>query len=218
MFCGNCGKKISDNAKFCPSCGSAIAAGGVPAGRSENTENTGTRGKNFWIGISVFAAAVILVVLAGIWLLKANTPEDVIETYVEASYKPDAKAIWELLPKQVREEALKSAEDELNLNGEEEVIYYLNEMFQSYIDRADDQLGEGWELTYDVIDWEDYDREELLNLNRDFREMGLTGFTADAARSVTIEIGISAAGDETMTRRVHIKLVKLGRIWYLGGL
>lgn len=218
MFCGNCGKEISDSAKFCPNCGSAVAAGGVPAGRSENTENTGKRSKNFWIGVSVFAAAVVLVVMAGIWLLKANTPEDVIETYVEASYKPDAKAIWELLPKQVREATLKDAEVQMNLKGENEVIFYLNEMLQDYIDRADDQLGEGWKLTYDVVDWEDYDKTGLLNLNRDFREMGLTDFTADAARSVTIEIGISAAGDETMTRKVHIKLVKLGRIWYLGGL
>ena len=30
MFCGNCGQKLADGAKFCPSCGSPVA-GSAPA-------------------------------------------------------------------------------------------------------------------------------------------------------------------------------------------
>ena len=37
-FCGNCGTKIDDNAKFCPGCGQAVEAPAAEENKEQTTE------------------------------------------------------------------------------------------------------------------------------------------------------------------------------------
>lgn len=66
MFCSNCGKELSDNVKFCDSCGAQQCLMEQPASQNKPTEKNGkvkSRSKvKFYLGIAllVFGAMFII--------------------------------------------------------------------------------------------------------------------------------------------------------------
>ena len=129
--------------------------------------------------------------------------------------KCDAEAIWNLIPEEIQQAAMKEAEEDDNLYGEEEVIAYLQEEMEDISDRLYSALGSDWDYSWKIEDEEDYDISELRELNQDFRSRGLTGFTADAAKDVEVELTVTSAGN-SQSRSIHITLIQIGRKWYLG--
>lgn len=60
MFCGRCGKRVADDARFCASCGQPVAAGAAAT-----VESTGRRRRSVSL---LWVAPLLLVVAAGAWL------------------------------------------------------------------------------------------------------------------------------------------------------
>lgn len=82
MFCGNCGKKMSDGAKFCPNCGASVSTPAAPQwnaappqapsaprqytpqAQKMSAPNGGKKGKGFGVLAAVGGVAVVAIVAA----------------------------------------------------------------------------------------------------------------------------------------------------------
>lgn len=231
MYCTKCGEKNPESAKFCVKCGNPLPVGGNYRNIGGNPLPNGRKLINFRnnrTGQTVFlrkaankktaaAGVIAIIVIAALafLILGGRSSDAVIKKYVESSMKCDAEAIWNLFPEEIQQAVMKEAEEEDNLYGEEEVIAYLQEEMEDMVDQIYSTLSSDWDYSWKIEEEEDYDISELRELNQDFRSRGLTGFTADAAKDVEVELTVTSAGNSG-SNSVHITLIKIGRKWYLG--
>lgn len=224
MYCTKCGEKNSDSAKFCVKCGKPLSAGSHTANfrvrqtagiRADRTGRTVLLKKVDKKSAAAGVIAIIVIAALAFILLGGRSSDAVIKKYIESSMKCDAEAIWNLLPKEMQQAALKEAEEEENLYGEKEVIEYIQEEMEDMVDYLFSSLGNDWNYSWAIKDEEEYDAGELRELNQDFRSDGLEGFTADAAKDVEVELTVTSAGNSD-SRSMYITLIKIGHKWYLG--
>lgn len=86
MFCQGCGKEISDDTKFCPSCGRPV--GSVDAQQARTTGSSEAKGSNSFnnkilliIGIAVIAVLLVVIMV----IFKGKKEESVSDTPSETS-------------------------------------------------------------------------------------------------------------------------------------
>lgn len=112
MFCMNCGKKIDDNGKFCPFCGSAIGGTGQSNGQAQmlNVKKS-LISKNAIIGMAAGVIAVLLVIIV---VISGGKKETTSASLVEV--KEDTSTTSDSVKEASDEQSVVYAEEEKNNN------------------------------------------------------------------------------------------------------
>lgn len=206
MFCGKCGVQNADNAEFCTNCGAKFKKN---SSETEVFTAPDQNDKNKKIGIIAAIVIVITIAIIGFLLFGGRSYKSTIDKYVDASVNADGKAILDLLPDKMIDYAL--AEDNLDSDDFEESIDDMNEQLQDQVDSLDSYLGEGWKISYEIINDEDVKGDDLADIKSAYEDADIK---VSAAKSVEIEITVK--GDETeSSNTLDISLIKSGRSWYL---
>lgn len=112
MFCANCGKKIDDDSKFCPYCGSSISVDMNTPSTDSNIVVTSKRSnKNVIIGVAACLVAV-LAIIGVVKIFTGGSNKEVAEQEIE---KPVAEAEDTVAEVDV-ENVAKNSEDAITLD------------------------------------------------------------------------------------------------------
>lgn len=206
MFCGKCGAQNADNAEFCTNCGAKLK-------KSSSEKKVLTvpdqNDKNKKIGIIAVSVIVIIIAVIGSVLLGGRSYKATIEKFVDAEFKADAEAIFDLLPENMIVYALE--QDGYDSDDLDDLIDDANETLQDQLDSLDSYLGEGWKISYEILDTEDIKGDDLDDIKDAYEDADVK---VSAAKDVEIEI--TAKADETeSSNSLDISLIKVGRSWYL---
>lgn len=206
MFCGKCGAQNADNAEFCTNCGAKLK-------KSSSEKKVLTvpdqNDKNKKIGIIAVSVIVIIIAVIGSVLLGGRSYKATIEKFVDAEFKADAEAIFDLLPENMIDYALE--QDGYDSDDLDDLIDDANETLQDQLDSLDSYLGEGWKISYEILDTEDIKGDDLDDIKDAYEDADVK---VSAAKDVEIEI--TAKADETeSSNSLDISLIKVGRSWYL---
>lgn len=206
MFCGKCGAENANNAEFCKSCGAKLK-------KETNEKKTLTLpdqdDKNKRIGIIAVILLIIVVVLAGIFLFGGRSYKGTIKKYVNATFDADGEEILDLLPEKMIDYAME--EEGQDSEDLDEIIDDMNEELQDQLDSLDEYLGEGWKISYEIIDDENIKGDDLEDIKEAYEDADIK---VSAAKEAEVEITVKA--DETEnSNTLDIALIKVGRSWYL---
>lgn len=206
MFCGKCGAQNADNAEFCTNCGAKLK-------KSSSEKKVLTvpdqNDKNKKIGIIAVSVIVIIIAVIGSVLLGGRSYKATIEKFVDAEFKADAEAIFDLLPENMIDYALE--QDGYDSDDLDDLIDDANETLQDQLDSLDSYLGESWKISYEILDTEDIKGDDLDDIKDAYEDADVK---VSAAKDVEIEI--TAKADETeSSNSLDISLIKVGRSWYL---
>ena len=165
--------------------------------------------KNKKIGIIAVSVIVIIIAVIGSVLLGGRSYKATIEKFVDAEFKADAEAIFDLLPENMIDYALE--QDGYDSDDLDDLIDDANETLQDQLDSLDSYLGEGWKISYEILDTEDIKGDDLDDIKDAYEDADVK---VSAAKDVEIEI--TAKADETeSSNSLDISLIKVGRSWYL---
>lgn len=207
MFCGKCGAQNADNAEFCTNCGAKLKKSAPTTAATVSVPNQND--KNRKVGMIAVAVAVVVVIILGVVLFGGRSYKTTVEKFVDAQFDADAEAIFDLLPENMIDYMLE--EDGYDSDDLDDLIDEANEDLQDQLDSLDRYLGEGWKITYEILDTEDIKGDDLNDIKDAYEDADVK---VSAAKSVEIEITIKADEMES-SNSMDISLIKVGRSWYL---
>lgn len=207
MFCGKCGSKNTDDAEFCTNCGAKLNK--TTQSKVSAVSITGQNEKNRKVGMIAVAVAAVLVVLLGVFLFGGRSYKATIEKFVDAQFDADAKAIFDLMPEKMIDYALE--QDGYDSDDLNDLIDDTSEDLQDQLDSLDSYLGEGWKVTYEIVDEEDVKGDDLDDIKDAYEDADVK---VSAAKNVELELTVTA--DETeSSNSLDVSVIKVGRSWYL---
>lgn len=217
MYCGKCGAKNEPGAAFCGACGAPLEAStpaGAPVieGEPVSAQAAGTQdsGKYKKIGIAAVAAVVVVLVIAAVSLLGGRSDTATAERFFDAVFNADAEAIVDLIPPDLIEAAIEES-GYSRAEVEEEFQQMASEM--SYALGALDSLGDGVDISYNAVDSEEMDPDQLRYLQEQYDALHVD---VSDARTVEVELRVqmrSMGLDESTT--IDIPVIQVGRSWYI---
>jgi predicted nucleic acid-binding Zn-ribbon protein len=207
MFCGKCGAKNDDNAEFCTSCGAKLKKY-VPG--AESTVSVSYQNdKKHRGGIIAALIAVAAVIILGVVLFGGRGYKTTIKKYADATFDADAGAIFDLIPDKVVDYEME--QDEVDSDDLKDTVDEANEMLQDQLDSIDSYFGEGWKVTYKILDVENIRGDDLDEIKDAYKDAGVR---VSAAKQVKVEFTVKK--DETEnSNSMDVSLIKVGRSWYL---
>lgn len=206
MFCGKCGAQNADNAEFCTNCGAKLKKS-APTTSTVSVPNQND--KNRKVGMIAVAVAAVVVIILGVVLFGGRGHKATVEKFVDAQFDADAEAIFDLMPEKMIDYALE--QDGYDSDDLDELIDEMNESLQAQLDSLDSYLGEGWTISYEILDTEDIKGDDLDDIKDAYEDADVK---VSAAKDVEIEITVKA--DETeSSNSLDVSLIKVGRSWYL---
>ena len=217
MYCGKCGAKNDPGAAFCGSCGALLettklteTAGAGTAPIPGGTSRAQDSGKYKKIGIAAVAAVVVVLVIAAVSLLGGRSDTATAERFFDAAFNADAEAIVDLIPPDLIEAAIEES-GYSRAEVEEEFQQMASEM--SYALGALDSLGDGVDISYNAVDSEEMDPDQLRYLQDQYDALHVD---VSDARTVEVELRVqmrSMGLDESTT--IDIPVIQVGRSWYI---
>ena len=206
MFCGKCGAQNTDNAEFCTNCGAKLKKSSqttVPVSVPNQND------KNRKVGMIAVAVAAVVVIILGVVLFGGRSYKATVEKFVDAQFDANAEAIFDLMPEKMIDYALE--QDGYDSDDLDDLIDDANETLQDQLDSLDSYLGEGWKISYEILDTEDIKGDDLDDIKDAYEDADVK---VSAAKDVEIEITVKA--DETeISNSLDVSLIKVGRSWYL---
>lgn len=163
------------------------------------------------IGIAVAVVLVLMVpaVLLGMTLFGGRSEEETLQQFVDAEFDADVEAIMELLPDGTMEYVLE--EEGYAFYERNEMIEDVEEDLQDQLDILDSYMGEGWEISYEVVTEDDLSGWDLKNIQEVYEAMDVK---VSAAKTFGVRLIVSGQGMNT-SKGMNISMVKVGRSWYL---
>lgn len=210
MFCGRCGTQNADSSAFCSECGAPLksAAPVSPSVRPMRPSGMPTGNNNRKIGmIAVAAAAVVVLAVVLVIFVGGRSYKSTVNKFVKAAFSADGKTMLSLLP----DEVVEAACEEENMTRRE-AIEYLSEEFEDGIGSITSYYDD-WKCSCEILDTEDYSRRELRSLQEDYDDE--FGIDVKDAKTVTVEIVVTADGDELYSETTDLVVIKIGRSWYI---
>lgn len=207
MFCGKCGTKNVDDAKFCTGCGEKLSGGEVV--KTNTSINVVSNDKNRKVGMIAVAIVVIIATGFVIAFFGGRSYKATIETFIDAQFKADAEAIFELIPEEMIEYALE--EEGYDDDEFDEFIEECNEYLEDQVNSLERYFGEEWSVSYTILSTEDVTGEELDDLKDDYEDIDIK---VTAAKTVEVELTVKA-GETESSNSLDVSLIKIGRSWYL---
>ena len=207
MFCGKCGTKNEDNVEFCTNCGARLNK--ATSKRATAVSVTSQNDKNRKVGMIAVAVAAVVVIILGVVLFGGRSYKATVEKFVDAQFDANAEAIFDLMPEKLIDYALE--QDGYDSDDLDDLIDDANETLQDQLDSLDSYLGEGWKISYEILDTEDIKGDDLDDIKDAYEDADVK---VSAAKDVEIEITVKA--DETeSSNSLDVSLIKVGRSWYL---
>ena len=203
MFCGKCGAQNADNAEFCTNCGAKLKKSAPTTAATVSVPNQND--KNRKVGMIAVAVAVVVIIILGVVLFGGRS----YKATVDAQFDANAEAIFDLMPEKMMDYALE--QDGYDSDDLDDLIDDANETLQDQLDSLDSYLGEGWKISYEILDTEDIKGDDLDDIKDAYEDADVK---VSAAKDVEIEITVKA--DETeSSNSLDVSLIKIGRSWYL---
>ena len=207
MFCGKCGAQNAENAEFCTNCGAKLKRNAPTTAATVSVPNQND--KNRKVGMIAVAVAVVVVIILGVVLFGGRSYKATVEKFVDAQFDANAEAIFDLMPEKMIDYALE--QDGYDSDDLDDLIDDANETLQDQLDSLDSYLGEGWKVSYEILDTEDIKGDDLDDIKDAYEDADVK---VSAAKDVEIEITVKA--DETeSSNSLDVSLIKVGRSWYL---
>lgn len=79
------------------------------------------------------------------------------------------------------------------------------------MDSLDSYLGEGWEVSYEILDDVNVNGDDLEDIKDGYEDADIK---VSAAKNVEIEVTVTA-GETESSNTQDISLIKVGRSWYI---
>lgn len=195
MFCGNCGTKNEDNAAFCAGCGAALN----PQPESTPAPAPAPNKKKGLIGIIAAVAAVVvaLILIFSLTGRGAGSAKAVGKEFIKAFEKGNAKALINLMHKEVVKEDIGDKDDQKD---------FIEDMEEGFEELEDFDV----ELTLEDV--EKVDKDELKELKEYYEDE--YDLKVKDVKIVIIEMTVEVMGYE-QTEELELYVVKIGGRWYL---
>lgn len=219
MFCGKCGEKLNDNAKFCPKCGNPVSGNdGVGQGNVETEkykEIVNGNKKNKTVGMIAVAITVLVVVVGGFWLFSGRSYKKTVKEYVNAQVnfpKSFSKKIKELLPEGMWEEIIEN-----EFESEEQAVNMLEEQMEEAYKTLEEHFGEGFKYSYQIVEEKDLSKKDIREIEEEWEDKDIEpAKEVKEGKELTIKVEIkSADGEITVDNEQNLTVVKIGRSWYI---
>lgn len=208
MFCGKCGAKNEDHVAFCANCGAKL--NGASSTSTVTLSTPSQNHQNRRVGIIAVAVVAVAVVLLGVFLFGGRSYKSTVEKYIDYQFSANAEGMVSLIPSQMIEYILE--QDGYDAQDLSKLIDELENELQSYgVDALDSYLGEGWEMSYEILNASGVTGDDLDNIKGTYENAGIK---VSAAKNVEVDMEVKGPitnVDYTM----NIYLVKVGRSWYL---
>lgn len=202
MFCGKCGTKNEDNAEFCRNCGAKLKNSTITTMSTQDD-------KNRKVGMIAVAIAAVAIIILGIFLFGGRSYKSTVKKFVDAQFDGNAEVIFDLLPKKIIDYALE--QEGYDSDDLDELIADANEELQEQMDSLDSYLGEGWEVSYEILDDVNVNGDDLEDIKDGYEDADIK---VSAAKNVEIEVTVTA-GETESSNTQDISLIKVGRSWYI---
>ena len=243
-FCTLCGAELNDNASFCTSCGakqnpvnqaepnvnanannqSDVAAMTAAADNMKNAVVNGVSGATekiksskhgplIIVGVLV-ALVIILFVIVFCLIFGGGNYETPVKNFVKVCEKGDGKAYRDMIMASDKE--IKALEKVLELTDEGDFDDYCQEQAEDIQESVQDKYGDNVKISYDIVDKEELDEDELKKLNKKTSLFGLLGSDDDAeitqAYKLSVEFDIEGENDES-TQEKEFTVAKYDGKW-----
>lgn len=224
MFCGKCGEKLEDNARFCPKCGNAVGGNEGAAQVSQEAEKykemvNGNK-KNKTVGMIAVAIIALVVIAGAFWLFGGRSYKKTVKEYVNAQFnfsEDSVRKIVKLFPEGVWEQVVDMGIEEDAFESEEEAIETLEETLEEAHESLEDYYGKGFKYSYQISDEKDLSKKDIREIEEDWKDMDIK-FEKEIkeGKELTIKVEVKSADGETTTdNEMDLQLIKIGRSWYL---
>lgn len=240
MFCVKCGKKNSDNAKFCTGCGAPLSGpkkpeatqsapepntksqvdngipeniySGAPKKPTNKPANNNSDSKNRKVGIIAVAAVAVIVCVIAFTLFGGGVggPKKVIDKYMTSMEKLDSKALIGLLP----DKLLKVEAENNGYSVSElkaELIEEMEDDFEYMEENRDSEYGPGWKMKYKIVGEMNIKGEEFSYIREDYADYDIK---VSEAKLMSVDLTITSDYGE-VTESTELYVVKIGGSWYL---
>lgn len=202
VFCGSCGAKIPAGAAKCPNCGAPAAHHGEEKG----PKGPLTRKEQYIKFGLIGGAAVLVVVVLCFILFGGRSYKTVVDKALKATFEADGKMFCSLFPEKLVEEECDD-QDMSRKEMEEELTDQFEEI-DEYLEEYDD-----FRYTYEIVDEDDYDEDELEDLNDRLDDR--CDLEVSAAKELKVKVKIYDGDDKVDSQTMYLLVVKDGRSWYL---
>lgn len=214
MFCNNCGSEIKEGSNVCFKCGEKVSDTMVfnnnnLIGKSESIKN------NTIIKKAIAMVGFFVVAVFAIWLIfGGRSYKKVIEVAVESSNSMTKESVEDVI-KLFPEDVLAVIMEEEELDSKEELV---DELFREK-ERYKEQLDKVDDISYKIIEEEDFSEVEIKELMEKYEETGVKlKKKIKSAKHVKVEMTIDIKGGEERSSETTYDVIKIGRKWYLADL
>lgn len=196
MYCGKCGTKNDDNAKFCVKCGEKIHSTEAPAASGKNHHRL--------IGIIAVILVAAIVLLAGIKLFGGRSAESTADELLAALVEWDLIKVHDLFPEPVQ-----------NMMMLQEGVSS-DEYRQLLVERTEEVLQE-LSTANSLVEWgrgelKDVSPEALAELKEKYA--GAVGIDISDAKALPLKVSINVMGFP-YTQEDDVMLIKYKGSWYV---
>lgn len=227
-FCGNCGAQLDDNAVVCGYCGTALSADAAPA-TAPGAPNTqapkasalagiasklpGGDNKQNIVKIGVAAVAVIIVLALFIGIIPNFTGyKGTIRKAFNAIEENDPEKFVKLLSSTKLEQTDDASEEDIEEMKEAQIELY-GEIFDSFLEEAEKELGGDLKISYEIIKNEKYDKDK----REKFFEEHFDDYDTDDIKAVReMKLKVTYKGDDKKkSTYVEFYVIKENGKWRL---
>lgn len=213
MFCRNCGAELKGGAKFCPKCGTPVAAdpagGNGAAGQSPASRiQQAKRPPYLAIGAIVIAVILVLLIIFGLRsCIGGGNYERPVKALVEGIEKQDGDKILSAFS----DEMLDVMEDQSGYDRDEMADMMESMFSMAYIGADLDE--ENFKLDYKVTDDKDLSKGKIKDIEEEYKNQDMDIKIKDA-KELEVELIAEIDGEED-TQEFSLTVVKIGGSWYL---
>ena len=219
MFCGSCGAKVGQNFAFCWQCGKPTTPGKKRGGVSDPAVSRNSIARKRHRGpVLVVALLAVVIIIAAVVLLGGRSYEAVVKQYVDASVAGDFEKVWTLLPNQVKRGAVAYMGQSYDVEDANDIIDLLEDAYNSSTESIRDQLGEDGTYSYKIVNEQEYSMVELDNLEEELQDVAGQDIEVSSAKTVLVNLTVTGSSGEEHTHAMPIRVVKIGKSWYLAAL
>ncbi len=210
MFCRNCGKNLSDNAKFCDGCGTRVDTAPAPASQPSISTTPPLKRNKKTLSILIGSVAAVVVIAVGIIVgvnIAGNKPEKIAEKFATAAITADPQAYVNCMPDFMIREIAEEISEEMDFG----VCNPDKKSVANYLKTEIDPEDFGTIKIYNTqIDFDsDYTMEDVRDIAEDRGATSFDLMQIEEFKVVEIDALINGEGETA-----SILCIKMDGKWY----